>query len=388
LNHFLLEPDAEQETDRARSGIPTRWARVLLVGVFCAALAAVSITAQTYLSMLNHGHSFWRILLWQMSGWSLWALLAPTVLKIGGSLSAPGPARARRWLAVAASGLVCIALHLAITAQLTVWFQPLVPVVTYGYRQAFAVQFGSQLVGDLLAYTMLILVGSAMAVSDRARQLALRESRLEAELARAHLEALRLEIQPHFLFNTLNSLAALIRLKANDKALEMLLSLSELMRSTLERSGEHVLAVSAEVEFTKRYVDLQRARFSDRLDVVYAVDADCHDLAIPAFLLQPLIENAVRHGMSPRAGRCRVEVGARLEQGQLRVWVADDGAGLPADFDVSRAAGTGLTNIRRRLEQLYGPSAALTIRAGARSGTVVNVTVPGRSADPPSRATA
>ena len=241
--------------------------------------------------------------------------------------------------------------------------------VEYDYRQAFVEQFGSQFVTDALAFAVLLLVA-------RGRLLALREARLEAELTRAHLETLRLEIQPHFLFNTLNSVAALIRLKANDKALDMLLKLSELMRRTLDRPAGHLVALGDEVDFVKRYIDLHRSRFSDRLDVTYAVDSDCQDVAVPPFLLQPLVENALRHGMAKHAGPCRLELGARFDRDLVLVWVADDGAGLPAGFDIARDAGTGLSNIRRRLDELYGPSATLGIRPAERAGTVVDIAVP------------
>ena len=176
------------------------------------------------------------------------------------------------------------------------------PVVAYGFPQAFVAQFGSQFATDILVYAMLLLLGSTIAVSDRARQLALRKSRLEAELVRANLDALRLEIQPHFLFNTLNSIAALIRLKTNDKALDMLLGLSAMMRATIDRPVHHVTPLSAELDFVKQYVDLQAARFGDRLQVSYAVDHDCLAIPVPTFLLQPLVENALRHAVAQQTG--------------------------------------------------------------------------------------
>ena len=352
-----------------RLGDSIRASRVLVVGLMGAALVAVSISAQTYLSMLNHGHSFWRILSWQLTSWSFWGLAAAPVLRLSARRSGTKYSRLGQPLTLLALGMICIASHLAIAAQLTVWFQPYVPRVEYDYRQAFVEQFGSQFVTDALAFAVLLLVA-------RGRLLALREARLEAELTRAHLETLRLEIQPHFLFNTLNSVAALIRLKANDKALDMLLKLSELMRRTLDRPAGHLVALGDEVDFVKRYIDLHRSRFSDRLDVTYSVDSDCQDVAVPPFLLQPLVENALRHGMAKHAGPCRLELGARFNRDLVLVWVADDGAGLPAGFDIARDAGTGLSNIRRRLDELYGPSATLGIRPAERAGTVVDIAVP------------
>jgi LytS/YehU family sensor histidine kinase len=219
-------------------------------------------------------------------------------------------------------------------------------------------------------------VEAALAAYWQTARLELRDSQLQAELAWAQLEALRLEIRPHFLFNTLNAIAALIRRGANDQALEMLLGLGDLMRTTLDRAGEHVVALGTEIEFTRRYVELQRARFSDRLDVAYDVDESCSDVPVPTFLLQPLVENALHHGIARTAGRCRMEIGARLEDGRLRVWVTDSGAGLPSGFTVKEHARTGLGNIRARLDRLYGAAAQFDVTAASPGGTTARVVLP------------
>ena len=223
---------------------------------------------------------------------------------------------------------------------------------------------------------ILIAGGSAYAARRRARQLDLRESRLEAALARAQLDALRLEIQPHFLFNTLNSVSALIRLKEHDNALRMLIGLSDLLRAAVDQPKDQLVALTAELDFVRRYVDLQRVRFADRLDVRYDIADDCAGLAVPTFLLQPLVENALRHGAAPRPGMCHVEIGAKADSGRLRLWVTDDGAGLPRDFDLERHAGTGLSNTRSRLAQLYGAAATFEVRAGNAAGTIVEIAFP------------
>lgn len=349
--------------------------RIVSFGLVCAAFVALSVSAQTYLSMRGHGHSFWRMLAWQFGSWSLWALFAPIVFRNGDAW----PAEQRTWVQrvamVSGLGLVSISAHIAVTALLAVWSQPFVPV-PYNFTEAVVAVSGSQFATDVLVYAVLLLLGRTLAVSDRAAQLALRESRLEAELARANLEALRLEIQPHFLFNTLNSIAALIRLKANDKALDMLLGLSSLMRATVDRPVEHVTPLSAEIEFVRQYVTLHTTRFGDRLCVDYAVDEDCPALTVPTFLLQPLVENALRHGVARQAGPSRLEIGATRQGQTLRVWVVDNGAGLPPDFSLDRHAGTGLRNIRVRLQQLYGSDASLSVTARNDGGVLALVTIP------------
>jgi two-component system LytT family sensor kinase len=193
---------------------------------------------------------------------------------------------------------------------------------------------------------------------------------------RARLEALRLEIQPHFLFNTLNSIAALIRVRANDQALTMLLGLGELMRATIDRSPSQVTPWPIELGFTRGYIELQQVRFGDRLDVAYDVEPSTDGCQVPAFLLQPIVENAFRHGIGGRAGHCRLELAASMAGGRLRVTVRDDGAGVPAGFDLTRDAGTGLSNIRTRLRNLYGPTASLNVAPAAGGGTLVVLDLP------------
>jgi LytS/YehU family sensor histidine kinase len=267
-----------------------------------------------------------------------------------------------------------------IAAQMTVWLHPFTPVAAYNFGQAWRISWRQSFAIDPLIYGLLIIGGSALAAYDRARRLELRESHLESELTRAQLDALHLEIQPHFLFNTLNSIAALIRARNNPGALTMLLGLSEMMRTTLDRSASQLTPLAQELALGRGYVDLQRARFGDRLEVSYCVDHECESHNVPTFLLQPIVENALRHGLAGSQAPGALEVGARLDSlngvERLRVWVRDNGAGLRPGFDLARDAGTGLRNIASRLERLYGVEATLSIGPAEAAGTIVELTLP------------
>jgi two-component system, LytTR family, sensor kinase len=348
---------------------------IILSGLAGAIVLSGAISTQTYLSMLGHGHSYRSTLAWQLSIWSLWALAAPLVLRKGGQLAVErDPARDISKQA-ALLGIGLITAHLAFAAWMALLFQPYEPNIESGFVEAFARQF-SVLPVDLLVYGAMVLIGWTLTVSRAARRLEVRESRLEAELARAQLDALRLEIQPHFLFNTLNAIGALVRLQATDRALEMLVGLSELMRSTLDRTGEQLCTLEAELDFTKRYVDLQLARFGERLLVDYRVEPSTLELQVPTFALQPLVENALRHGLGVQSRRCRLEIGTSIEQATLHVWVRDDGVGLPPGFDITRDAGTGLANIRSRLERLHGAEGRLELHSMPGGGTEARLVVP------------
>ena len=381
-------PSGAELRDDAEAPALVSNGRVLLIGAVCAVFVALSVSAQSYLSMLGHGHSFWRILWWQLSTAGLWALFAPVLVRVGARLHDLSSVQRRTWALVAAAGLLAIAAHIAITAQLSIWLSPFQPVVVSDFAFAVRSQFESQFATDVLVFAMLLVVGRTAAVSDRARRSALRESKLEAELARAHLEALRLEIQPHFLFNTLNSIAALIRLQANEKALDMLLGLGALMRATIDRPPDHLTTLATEVDFVRQYLDLQGARFGDRLDVTFTIDPATLPIMVPSFLLQPIVENALRHGVARKPGRCPLEVSATLEGASLRVQVTDDGAGLAPGFSLDQNAGTGLRNIRVRLQQLFGGGARLAIDSRQGGGTIVDITMPADAEGKRARASA
>ena len=262
-----------------------------LIGAGGASLIALTTSAQIYLSMLHHGHSFVRLAAWQLCSWSVWAAATPVVLRLGARLSDPSQRMPRRTLTITVTALVIMAAHVVTASLATVWIQPYVPVQIFRFGGALILQVIS-VPADLLVYGILLLIGSTAAVYHRARDLEIRESRLEADLARAQLDALRLEIEPHFLFNTLNSIASLIRSRASDRALSMLLGLSDLLRATVDGTRQHTSTLGEEAAFVKRYIELQRARFSDRLDVQYAISPESESCAVPAFLLQPLVENA------------------------------------------------------------------------------------------------
>ena len=156
----------------------------------------------------------------------------------------------------------------------------------------------------------------------------------------------------------------------------MLLGLSELMRATVDGPRDHLVPLSTEIDFVRRYVDLQQARFADRLDIRWDVDPAAITVPVPTLLLQPLVENAVRHGTAPQSRRCAVTIAARVDRARLHLRVSDDGVGLPPGFDLGRDAGTGLSNTTSRLKQLYGSVASFRVAPAEGGGTVAEVILP------------
>ncbi|MEM7584539.1 MAG: histidine kinase [Acidobacteriota bacterium] len=354
-------------------GLPWRW--VVLAAATAALLAAVLVSSQIQLSMIDHGHDWWRIFAWQLVGWGFWVPMTPWLISVGARLSRSRLSPAL-WLRELAIALGVALIHIPLAALAFTVLQPYLPVDRYSFLASLVRSLASWFHVDLLLYGSGLALGYGLSGYRSARASELRESQLETELARAQLETLRLQIQPHFLFNTLNSVASLVRRKRNDRALEMLLGLSELLRSTLDRSQQLRIPLAEELDFISRYVELQRARFADRLTVHYDVAEECLEQPVPNFLLQPLVENAIRHGISQRAAPGSLQIHARLEGGRLYIEVADDGIGLPAGFDAAEQQGVGLSNTRSRLQQLYGERASLTVDKRTNGGTQAVVVLP------------
>jgi signal transduction histidine kinase len=209
-----------------------------------------------------------------------------------------------------------------------------------------------------------------------------RERRIRAEgLAHeARLRALRLQLDPHFLFNTLNAISTLVAESKNAEANRMLVRLSDFLRSTLDRAGTDEVPLAAEIAFTRQYLDIEQVRFGERLRVDFAVDASAEGALVPPLILQPLVENAVRHAVLPREKGGAVAIRASRRDGELRLDVSDDGPGLDATGESGR--GVGLSNTRQRLAELYGGRAELAMSRSDLGGLAVTIRIPFTSRQP------
>lgn len=207
----------------------------------------------------------------------------------------------------------------------------------------------------------------------------LRASRLESQLAQARLEALRAQLNPHFLFNALNTVAMLVRRRATEDALDGVVALSNMLRQVLEYRGAPEVRLGAELALVEHYLAVERLRYRERLEVTLRADPGTLDALVPTLLLQPLVENAVRHGVGRREDRGAVMVESRRESDVLHLSVSDDGPGFPAGWTLEHGAGVGLGNTRERLARLYPGAHRLEIGRGQTGGAVVALQVPFRT---------
>jgi two-component sensor histidine kinase len=241
--------------------------------------------------------------------------------------------------------------------------------------QSFVTELRGQLTATPLIYTAIAGTGAAMMLYQQYRDRQLAAARLEAELADARLQALRGHLQPHFLFNSLHSIAALARAGDTAGVVRLIAALSDLLRHVLDAGDRHA-SLREELQIVERYLEIQRARFADRLDVTIDLAPDVADARVPLLIVQPLVENAVRHGLAQRVREGSLLVRAVRENGATRIDVEDTGVGLPPGWAIRDSTGTGLRNLASRLAAEFGDRAALDVRPREGGGVRATVTLP------------
>src|SRR5438094_89915 len=233
----------------------------------------------------------------------------------------------------------------------------------------------------LVIYWVIVMAHQGWHYYQRSRERELQASALATELVRTRLEVLRMQLNPHFLFNTLHAISALIHEQPDD-ADRIVARLSELLRVSLEQTDAQEVPLRQELAFLERYLEIEHTRFQDRLAVEMEVETGLDDGLVPSLILQPLVENAIRHGIEPREDTGRVKVTARRLEGMLELKVSDNGPGLPETEVALCREGVGLSNTRSRLAHLYGAKHQLELTPAAGGGLEVKLLLPCRTEVP------
>ena len=220
---------------------------------------------------------------------------------------------------------------------------------------------------------MIVAVSQAFDYYRKYRERELRAAELEKRLAQAKLQALQMQLNPHFLFNTLHSISSLMH-KDVEAADRMIMRLGDLLRAALESSDTQEVGLRQELEFLKRYLEIEQTRFGDRLKIKLNIAPDTLEAQVPNLILQPLVENAIKHGIEPRSKPGCIELSAHRVNGELALEVCDNGVGLRDDQAIDE--GVGLSNTRARLRELYGEAHRFELRAGPEGGLLVHLTIP------------
>jgi two-component system, LytTR family, sensor kinase len=354
-----------------------RWVRLGIIwGVWT--LVGLLFTSQLYFSRMNSERAMgWhKVLLVQLSGAYLWALATPLVLWLARRF----PFERQHWL----RNLLA---HLGVSL-------PLIALIYTVYSNIFRMVYTGQLGYPLgfhatlqniifnfsegvSIYLLLLFISHALDYHHRYQEEVLEKSRLEMQLAQAQLQALKMQLHPHFLFNTLHSISALLN-KDTEAARQMIARLGDFLRLTLDNSGAQEVTLQREIEFLQSYLEIEHIRFQDRMTTYVEVEPQALDAQVPNLILQPIVENAIRHGIAPRSTPGRIEIRAEHKNSVLRIQVRDNGPGL----SMNRSAvnlfkeGLGLANTRARLQQLYGAAHRFELANDPEGGLIVTLEIP------------
>lgn len=352
------------------------WRAQLLLWTFVAAIPIVQGWADSW---LGPGPDLpgWRLVLYHLPLWWLWLPLTPLVQWLGRVF----PVTARR-------GLYALAVHLPASLLVAVFHQAVgllwwraigLPGTATAFSDSLTSLLRSaNLQTDLFAYWAVLVVVSAHRVYRQVLEREVENSHLRYRLSQARIRALKTQLHPHFMFNALNAVSALVIRKDAPSAERMLGQLAEFVRLTLSDSGQEI-ALADDVALAEKYLSIEQVRFEDRLRFTVDVDPQVADALVPQLLLQPVVENAVRHGISPRARGGTIAIRAERRRDRVFIEVKDDGVGLPdARVTIRRRSdgGIGLSNTRDRLQHLYGNDYGFEITGAPEQGTRVAFDLP------------
>jgi two-component sensor histidine kinase len=329
-------------------------------------VAALAEVSALYVSDRIRGapQPLWLVVMHRAPGWYSWALMTPAILWLARRFPLRRPLRVVALGVHIAACLAAVSIHAAVVTA------------TYGGHQGFAAIFADWVPFSLILYLGVLLAAYAMENFRRYREQEVRASALSAELAKAQLSALRAQLHPHFLFNALNAAVGLVRAREPEEGVRVLTHLSELLRHLLQDATSQEIPLHEELALLDRYVAIERARFGERFAASVGATNGLANALVPSMVLQPLVENAVRHGVARREAPVHVHIEVFAEADRLHLRVTDDGPGLPVGWTIDAVTGVGLKNTRARLAALYGANGSLDVERGTGGGVQANITIP------------
>lgn len=357
--------------------LPAPWR---LLG-FCFALATVFGVigaAEHHVQMVNKGGdvTIAHAIAQGMPYWYVWAVLAPLVIWFARRVPIRRPGLGWRIGAHVAAAAVFTILHATLHEAVSTAIGLMNQASVLEFTQSSLARAFFSLGVDLIVYAAILGAYYAFTLAERLKEREIAASRLAAQLAQARLDALQSQLKPHFFFNAMNTVAMLVRAHDEKLALRTLAGMSDLLRHILQEDPPALVPLREELSFIERYLEIEQIRFHDRLQVAVEADEATLDTPVPNLLLQPLVENAVKHGVSRRAGASRIWVRATLAEARLRVVVADDGPGFSSRRSESRGEGVGLRNTRARLQEMYGERGRLELSDAPAGGALVTIELP------------
>ena len=358
-----------------------KWVGIWAVWTLFAFFFASQFALQNQLS--ERPLPFWKILSWQLVSGYIWFVISPVIL----FLVRRFPFDEGKWKvslpvhAVAGVGIALLQLLVDAIVLPSLGYPPNRNFANLLDAYKFFVFANLHL--SFLIYAGVVGIKSAYNYYQKYRERELQASQLEARLAQSRLQVLKMQLHPHFLFNTLNAISELIY-KDPESADRMLTDLSDLLRLSFENLEVQEIPLKQELEFLEKYLEIEQMRFHDRLSVNMQISPETLDASVPNMILQPLVENAIKHGIAPRSSGGRIDINTTRSNGHLEISVIDDGLGVPfADLE-NMPEGVGLSNTRRRLRHLYGDTHTFDLKSVVEGGLEVNLVIPfkERTAEP------
>lgn len=352
---------------------PAKWIFVIatLLGVF-SALQAYRLTT---LNLRPPDVSFFELLILNLAYWYIPALLLPTIFRLAYRFRLDAGSWYGAVALHAASALTFSILHWAgmMGVRSLLWPNAGKPI-DWAWTSFAQRNYLNNLDWSLMTYTSAVGLAYALWYHRESQSSAVAAAQLETRLMETRLRTLEAELHPHFLFNTLHAISTLIHSKP-EAADRMISRLSDLLRLTFDRTGAPRISLQEELEFLQKYLEIEQTRFQDRLTVQFDVDAELLDAEVPRLILQPLVENAIKHGLSPKPGHGLIKITAERRDGALSLEVKDNGVGLNPRSRARLHEGVGLSNTRDRLDCLYGNAHRLEFSDGV-GGLAVRLEIP------------
>ncbi len=364
-------------TETAAASARPRRARTWIVLFLVYTLIAVLLTGYKYLDDLTRQHpgTFYLRVLEESTGVYSVFLLLPLVFRYARVYLFERKGWLKLGLFHLAAAIAFSATHTSMMAISRHFLSPLMGLGAYDYG-IMSYRYPMEFSNDLIGFTVIVGLYSFYQRLRIAQAQELAAAELRTELAEAQLENLRLQLQPHFLFNTLNTISS-VMYEDVQAADAMITQLSDLLRLTLRASRTHEIPLAEELQITRLYLDLMQKRFENKLRVSYVIDPSLNETLVPQLILQPLLENSLRHGMKSGNGAMELSIAAHRENGSLILQVCDTGCGLAVN-DAAQlfGRGLGLSNIRDRLAHLYGERQEFSIANRSSGGAAVTLRVP------------
>lgn len=359
-----------------RVSLPRIFGVATAFGIFSA------LQAYNYVSLFTDRKTpFYILLALNVTYWYAWAVLVPGMLWMARRYRF-GRQNWKRAAAMHAVGVLAFTLtHAVLTVTARIFIMKGLDGRVLDWWMSFRELFFLNFDWEMMTYWAIIGLSHALDFHRESQDRELTAAQLQTRLAEAQLQALQRQLHPHFLFNTLHTISALMH-RDTEAADAMLAKLSDLLRLSLDKVGTQQVPLKDELDFLQKYLDIERTRFADRLQVSMQIDADTLDAAVPNLVLQPLVENALRHGIAPKIGGGRVEIVARRLGDELELVVRDNGAGLSTEAVNAFNTGVGLSNTRSRLQHLYGERHRFDFHTPPGGGLSVTIGIPFAASSP------